>query len=183
MDPDRTTMFFALLAIGAEVATVVIVVLLVGARWSGGLSRARDGLVATVQPHALALAAVVALVCTSGSLYLSEVAHYPPCRLCWVQRGFMYPLVPLLAVAAAVRWRAVAYLAVPMTVLGGLVSIYHLVLERRPSLESGACDPTNPCSIIWVEHFGYLTIPAMALSGFAVIAALAVLSRSRLEVS
>ena len=30
----------------------------------------------------------------------------------------------------------------------------------------------NPCSIIWVEHLGYLTIPAMALSGFALIVAL-----------
>jgi hypothetical protein len=43
------------------------------------------------------------------------------------------------------------------------------VIERYPDLESGACDPTNPCSLVWVERFGYLTIPAMALSAFALV--------------
>ena len=36
--------------------------------------------------------------------------------------------------------------------------------------------PANPCSLIWVEHFGYLTIPAMALSGFAAIVTLTILA-------
>jgi hypothetical protein len=31
---------------------------------------------------------------------------------------------------------------------------------------------TNPCSTIWVETFGYLTIPTMALSAFALVALL-----------
>ena len=37
-------------------------------------------------------------VATLGSLYFSEVAHFRPCVLCWVQRAFMYPLAPLLFV-------------------------------------------------------------------------------------
>jgi hypothetical protein len=52
------------------------------------------------------------------------------------------------------------------------VSAYHVLVERVPSLETGSCDPTNPCSTIWVEHLGYLTIPVMALSGFAAVVAL-----------
>jgi hypothetical protein len=47
-----------------------------------------------------------------------------------------------------------------------------VLLERYPSLEGGVCEAANPCTIIWVERFGYLTIPAMALSAFALLVAL-----------
>ena len=58
------------------------------------------------------------------------------------------------------------------------ISLYHAVLERLPSLESGACDPANPCSIIWVEKLGYLTIPVMAATAQALVAALLLLVRT-----
>ena len=62
--------------------------------------------------------------------------------------------------------------ALPLVVTGGAISAWHILVERFPSLESGACDPTNPCSIVWVKQFGYLTIPTMALSGFLLIVVL-----------
>ena len=34
-------------------------------------------------------------------------------------------------------------------------------------------------SLIWTERFGYLTIPTMALSAFALVATLALLGRAR----
>jgi hypothetical protein len=71
-----------------------------------------------------------------------------------------------------VRWYAL-----PLAVGGGLVSVYHMLIERYPSLESGSCDPNNPCSITWVERLGYLTIPTMALSGFSLIAVLLMLPK------
>jgi disulfide bond formation protein DsbB len=129
-------------------------------------------LLAAVQPVALVGAAAVAIVATLGSLYYSEVADFPPCRLCWFQRIGMYPLAVILPIAAWRRDRSVRWYALPLAVGGGLVSVYHVLIERYPSLESGSCDPTNPCSIIWVERLGYLTIPTMALSGFALIAVL-----------
>ena len=48
----------------------------------------------------LYLAWVVALVATLGSLYLSEVLGYRPCKLCWYQRIAMYPLALMLGIAA-----------------------------------------------------------------------------------
>ena len=65
-----------------------------------------------------------------------------------------------------------------LAALGAVVSAYHVLLERAPSLESGACDVANPCTIIWVRRFGYLTIPTMALSAFALILSL-MLTRAR----
>ena len=106
-----------------------------------------------------------------GSLYFSEAAHFTPCKLCWYQRIAMYPLVPLLGLARGGATTASALRRHPRGPGWG-VSAYHVLIERFPSLESGACDVANPCTIIWVRRFGYLTIPTMALSAFALIVTL-----------
>ena len=68
--------------------------------------------------------------------------------------------------------------ALPVVLIGASISIWHILIERFPSLESStSCDPANPCSLIWVERFGYLTIPTMALSAFALIATLLLLAK------
>lgn len=42
---------------------------------------------------------IVSAVATLGSLYFSEIRHYEPCKLCWIQRIFMYPIVIMATVA------------------------------------------------------------------------------------
>ena len=171
MTTEAVTLWFALLATVAQLAMVAIAVLhLTGRRRIVG---------EVVSPNALGFAFAVALVATLGSLYLSEVANFPPCRLCWYQRIAMYPLVPILAIAAWRRDAGVRPYAATLAVLGAAISTYHVLVERFPSLESGSCDPLNPCSIRWVERFGYLTIPMMALSGFALIFVLVLITRRR----
>lgn len=171
MSTDQVSLFLALLALAAQAGAVALVVTLV-ARALAPRARWPRQVLASVGPVALVVAAAVAVVATLGSLYYSEVADFPPCRLCWFQRIGMYPLALLLPIAAWRRDRQVRWYALPLAVIGGAVSIYHMVIERFPSLESGSCEIANPCSIIWVEQLGYLTIPTMALSGFALVAIL-----------
>ncbi len=181
MTTETATLFFALLAVLAQVAVAAIVVLsllsLVSPAVRVWWRNTRVGLAPQVVP----MAAVVALVCTGGSLYLSEVAGFRPCRLCWYQRYAMYPLVLVLGVAAGLRNAALRWVGLVVAIVGGTISIYHMVMERYPTLESSTCDPFNPCSIIWVERFGYLTIPTMALSGFALIVALLAIAHTAQE--
>ena len=181
MTTETATLFFALLAILAQVTVVTIVVLsllsLVSPTVRTWWRNTRVGLAPQVVP----MAAVVALVSTGGSLYLSEVAGFHPCRLCWYQRYAMYPLVLVLGLAAALRSAVLRWVGMAVALVGGSISIYHMVVERYPTLESTACDPFNPCSIIWVEEFGYLTIPTMALSGFALIFALLAIAHTAQE--
>ncbi|MEO6629426.1 MAG: disulfide bond formation protein B [Aquihabitans sp.] len=172
MSTETVTLFLALLAVLAQVAVAAALVVGLGSRWSPALGRVRTRVEAEIGPQALAMAAVVALVCTAGSLYLSEVANFPPCRLCWFQRIAMYPQVVLLGLAAVRRDLGIRPYVIVLAALGSMVSMWHMVVERFPTLEGTSCDPLNPCSIIWIERFGYLTIPAMALSGFALIVAL-----------
>lgn len=166
MTTDAVTLLLALLTVASWVASAVLVV----AHLAPGVRRSVSDLLAG---QILPLALLVAVVATTGSLYLSEVAHFPPCKLCWFQRIAMYPQVLLLGVAWYRRDEGIRHYALPLAVIGALISTYHIVLERFPSLEeSSVCDPTNPCTIKWVEELGFITIPTMALSAFVLIALL-----------
>jgi disulfide bond formation protein DsbB len=165
------TMFLALLAVAAEVTVVLAVAAAVSGR------RARSSMRRSFGDTALGLALVVATVATAGSLWLSYGAHFVPCTLCWYQRVAMYPLVPLLGVGLLLRDRYLRFYAGLFATIGLALSAYHVVLERFPSLESGVCERANPCTIIWVRRFGYLTIPTMAASAFALIIVCAFVAR------
>jgi disulfide bond formation protein DsbB len=166
------SLFLAILAVCAQAGVAIALVLAAGSRWSPTLAHAKAAVAEALGPQALALAFGVAAVAMAGSLYFSEVAHFAPCKLCWYQRIGMYPLVPTLGLAAWRRDTSVRLYSGVLAALGGTVSVYHVLLERFPSLESGACEITNPCTIIWVRRFGYVTIPTMALSAFALIVTL-----------
>ena len=154
--------FFAILALVALAAAIVLVI------------PPRDSLLVQIGPVASQFAWAVAVVSTLGSLFLSEVADFIPCLLCWIQRGFMYPLAIALAFAPVRRSRAVSWWALA----GSLVSIYHYAVEQIPGFSgSDFCSATIPCSFIWVEKFGFVTIPFMAMSGFFAIAALSLTHR------
>jgi disulfide bond formation protein DsbB len=88
----------------------------------------------------------------------------------------MYPLAPILGVAAIRADRAVRPYALTLALIGFPISVYHYLVERFPSLETGACDPKNPCTLVWVWRFHFISIPFMAGSGFALIAVLLALS-------
>ena len=178
MNTETLSLFLALLAVVAQLATAAAIVLAIGGRFSPTLRTVRHQAVEAVAPSALTLAFLVAAVCMAGSLYFSEVAHFPPCHLCWLQRFCMYPLVPILGYAAWRQARGTRPLAAVLASLGAVIATYHVLLERNPQWESSVCDPKNPCTLIWVERLGYLTIPTMALSGFLLILTLLAVSRA-----
>jgi disulfide bond formation protein DsbB len=173
---DGVDTTLAALAILAQVATVLVVAAIVAAAIS---PRARAALVGswdTLARQSVWLAWLVATTATLGSLYFSEVADYLPCRLCWFQRIAMYPLVVILLVGALLRDRRVSLYAAVFPVVGAAISIYHIYIEVNPDKESAACRAGVPCSVRWIDEFGYVTIPVMALSAFALISALLVVS-------
>lgn len=152
------------LAIGGAVAGFV---LLAGRRTA---SAAIDA----VRPLLLPSAAVVALVATLGSLYLSEIAGFEPCVLCWYQRIAMYPLPVILGIAAVRQDAAVRRYAQPLAVIGLGIAAYHYLIQAFPSLDSGTCDLGVPCGARYIELFGFVSIPFMAGAGFLfIVAALA----------
>ena len=156
--------FFALAALVANVATVALIV------------RGVVGRVGAQSPFeflrgmTLWLAGFVALAAMLGSLYLSEIAHLAPCRLCWFQRIGMYPLALILLMAAYRKDSKARLYGAIMATIGAGIAVYHRVVQMFPDLESGSCASSGvSCSAALIEKFGFVTIPYMSLSAFTLI--------------
>lgn len=169
MSTSVITTFFAILALLCLATTLLGIGLAVAARVSDGGRRARDRVGVELAGTGLWLAFLIAAVATGGSLYLSGGAGFTPCTLCWYQRIAMYPLAIILLVGALLRDRRVPLYAALFPVAGALISIYHIYIEVNPDKESATCRAGIPCSTRWIDEFGYVTIPVMALSGFVLI--------------
>lgn len=115
------------------------------------------------------LAFVIALVATLGSLYYSEVAGFIPCRLCWYQRIFMYPLTFITLVGALRRDDYLPGYVLPLSIIGMGISTYHYLMEKGVFPASTTCAADVPCNISYVNYFGFVTIAFMALVAFALI--------------
>lgn len=179
-DVSRASLAFTVLAIAAGATTIAIAAIALVGLFGGGAARVRRSALDRLGGVALWGAFVVAAVCTGGSLWFSEVGGLTPCKLCWFQRICMYPLAPLLGVAALRRDRLVAFYALPLAVVGMGVSTYHYLVEWFPSLESGSgCDPLNPCTVVWFRRLGFVSLPFMALVGFATVSALVLVAVTR----
>jgi len=112
---------------------------------------------------------VVAAIATGGSLFFSEIAHFVPCELCWYQRICMYPLSIITLLAALADDRHAARYLLPLPLVGAGVSVYHLLVENGVVAQQQSCLISAPggCATKWIEEFGYVTIPVLALTGFA----------------
>lgn len=162
--------FLAALTVVAQILVVIWIVLRLTEVFSRGRRRPLDAVARVIGADALKLAWLVAAVAMGASLYMSEVRNFQPCVLCWYQRIAMYPLVLVLAIAAFRRDLMVRMYAIPLALSGAVISIYHYQLERFPDQETTACSASVPCTTIWFEQLGYITIPMMALSAFALVA-------------
>jgi disulfide bond formation protein DsbB len=119
--------------------------------------------------YELWLAFLVSGIATAGSLFFSEVANFVPCEMCWYQRIFMYPLaIVTLQLAIFSDYRPARYL-LPLPVLGAGFSVYHLLIEQGVVKQSQTCLISAPggCATKWINEFGYVTIPVLALTAFA----------------
>lgn len=128
------------------------------------------GMKSWLKENLLLISWVVALVSMMGSLFFSNVLHFPPCVLCWYQRIFMYPLVLILGVGILRKDRNVAYYVLPLSVIGGVIALYHNLLYYNFIPESLApCLTGVSCTTKFIEYFGFVTIPFLSLMSFVVI--------------
>jgi disulfide bond formation protein DsbB len=113
----------------------------------------------------------VAALATGGSLFFSEVAHFIPCELCWCQRVCMYPLSIATLLAALANDHRVARYLLPLPIVGAGVAVYHMLIEHNVVAQAQACLVSAPggCATRWVDEFGYVTIPTLALTGFVLL--------------
>jgi disulfide bond formation protein DsbB/mono/diheme cytochrome c family protein len=120
--------------------------------------------------NSMYIALVAAWIAMCGSLYFSEVKGYVPCVLCWYQRILMYPLAGIIAIGLLRRDWHLPYYVLPFSLVGLCVSTYHYLLEKTDIFAgAAACRQGVSCTTQWINWFGFVTIPFLALVGFLII--------------
>ncbi len=119
-----------------------------------------------VLDKSILLAWIVALTAMLGSLYYSDIVGYPPCKFCWFQRICVYPQVVLLAIALIKKDTKIAVYSLTLAILGSLFSANHFMLQLTgtsilPCSTIGQNGTT--CNHVFVNTFGFVTIPFMCL--------------------
>ena len=116
------------------------------------------------------LAWMQALIATVGSLFFSEVMSFVPCELCWYQRILMYPLVLVLTIGILLRDQYIRYYALPLSLLGLGIAAYHNLLYYGV-IPTGwhVCTGGVPCETRWIQWFGFVGIPFLSLTAFAIV--------------
>lgn len=114
---------------------------------------------------------IVSLVATLGSLYFSEIRGYEPCKMCWIQRIFMYPIVLMTTIAFIQKNARIALTTAVFAILGGSVSLYHYGIQKIDFLSESApaCGMVS-CTGQYINWLGFITIPFLALTAFILIA-------------
>ena len=117
----------------------------------------------------------ISLVAMLGSLYFSEIRGYEPCTLCWYQRILMYPIVIIATVAYIQKNAKIALTTAVFSIIGAAMSLYHYSLQKLDFLQSTApaCGRV-PCTGQYINWFGFITIPFLALTAFVLIAIMSI---------
>jgi len=129
-----------------------------------------------IKKNALNLAFAGSLIAMLGSLYFSEIAGFPPCVLCWYQRISMYPLAVIIGAAIYTKDRKMLIPAFILAIPGWLIAVYHNLLYYNILPEAAApCVAGISCTTKYIEWFGFITIPLLALLGFTSIIGLLII--------
>jgi len=158
----------ALAVLGVVGQAIVALLILIGALALIGARGPLRLLRRLLWGYELWAAFLVTAIATGGSLFYSQIAGFVPCELCWFQRICMYPLsITTLLMALRNDHRAAAYL-LPLPVVGAGISTYHLLVENAVVEQANSCQISAPggCATKWINEFGYMTIPTLALTAF-----------------
>jgi disulfide bond formation protein DsbB len=119
---------------------------------------------------------LIATVSTLSALFLGEVMGYTPCVLCWYQRIAMFPLVFVLAAGLLPFDPRVVRYALPLTLVGWALAVFHLALQLGWVAESiKPCSQGVPCSDVQVVWFGFVSIPLLSVLAFSLLLVLLML--------
>lgn len=180
---QAVTDFLSLGTVLADILAVVLFIIILGSLQQKGWGKKLADFFGN---NAMLFAFLLAIGGTAASLFYSQYAHFAPCELCWIQRGFLYTQAVILFVAMFARKaerrklydKIVEKCCLVLSCCGFAVAAYQTYLQ----LGGGAiipCSATGPsCQYVYFIQYGYVTIPAMSLTAFALILLFMLLKKS-----
>ena len=158
--------FFASLVVLSDVFIVT------GVIYYFFLKQPNDAVIDFFGKHGIKFAFLVALGATATTLFYSYGAGYAACDLCWYQRIFMYPQVILLGLAWWKGDKKIVDYAIPLAWFGAAFAVYHNYLYYGGTSLFPCNASTGGVSLClknYINEFGYVTIPVMSLTAFALL--------------
>jgi len=150
-----------------DLVALIVIYLVWPNSWAAGIAK----------KYALHFVAFLSIMSIVGSLTYSEFIKFDPCKLCWIQRIFLYPsaFIALLAI-----WRkdvGALWYTLTLSIVGICFSIYHYMIQIAPVSKALPCSATGEggCGGFYVIEMGYITIPMMALTLFLFIIVLSII--------
>lgn len=123
---------------------------------------------------------MVAVIATAGSLFFSYVMEFAPCVLCWYQRIFLFPLVVVLGRGLFPFDRGAGKFGLPLAILGWIVAAYHNLVYAGVVPEGlQPCAKGVSCTEEYIKLFGLLSIPALSLVAFTMLAGILITLQRR----
>ena len=160
---DSVNYILSALTILAQIAIVILVIAKI---------TKNQTILEFVNKKVLQLSLLTVLGGIFGSLFYSEIAGYAPCVLCWWQRVLLYPQAVILTVALAKKdFAATSYIKI-LSLVGVIIAGYQSLLQMNlvPSLPCAATAVS--CAQRYFLTFGYITLPLMGFTAFALLAVL-----------
>lgn len=114
------------------------------------------------------LALLVAVIATTGSLFTSQILGWAPCELCWYQRVFMFPLIPILGATIIWENRNLETLSIGLAAIGAPIALFHHLLVRFDPTQG--CGIALPCSMQYQFDLGIVAVRPMYLPLLSFIA-------------
>jgi disulfide bond formation protein DsbB len=120
-----------------------------------------------VNPNYILLSFIISLIATLGSLFFSEIMEFVPCTMCWYQRIFIYPLVFIFLINLLYPDDKIFKYTFILVFIGLLFNIYHnLLMFGIISEDMVPCVQGIPCSTIYLNWFGFITIPLLSFVAY-----------------
>jgi disulfide bond formation protein DsbB len=84
----------------------------------------------------------------------------------------------MLGIAALKNDRRIIPYALSLSIAGGVIALYHYMEQQIPALQSVLpCRVGVPCHLDYLDWFGWITIPLLALIAFILISVSLFLAR------
>jgi disulfide bond formation protein DsbB len=148
--------FNFLIAIGSLAILLFLVVLIVS--WITD-----NPLAAWTAKHSSIILRVIFLGAALGSLMYSNYFGFAPCLLCWYQRLCIFPTAILLFTDDIRKSQLLQRQVVLLSSAGFLIALFHNYISLFPNSGIEACGTSGvSCLNIYVNQFGFVTIPLMS---------------------
>lgn len=155
--------YSSMLVIVAQLAIVAFLIALTNKNFR------QSDFLATIAKHSLWLGFIVSLGSVLGSYFFSVYAGFPPCMFCWYARIFLLPQVIIFAVALYKRDATATVYSLALSVFGVLITLWHYYGQMFNTDALPCSAEAVSCAKREFVEFGYITIPMMAFTTFALL--------------